>query len=164
VESKLHLPDDDREPARLSMQALWFCIHALLALAAWMGLMVLGYAWQPPMVSHTLILLASMLVAGLVGHIFCRFRPDEMAPVVWLLGLIWILIIALWVLDLPTGPNACNQCQASEKLFRTFFSYPTPSGLIDDDGPFIATWPTAALIGYSIGARMAMKHEHRLND
>jgi hypothetical protein len=32
-----------------------------------------------------------------------------------------------------------------------------PSGLIDDDGPFIGTWPAAALLGYSIGARLALK-------
>jgi hypothetical protein len=44
-----------------------------------------------------------------------------------------------------------------EKLSRTFLGWPSPSGLIDDDGPFLGTWPAAALIGYAIGARLAMK-------
>jgi hypothetical protein len=42
-------------------------------------------------------------------------------------------------------------------LSRTFFSLPKPSGLIDDDGPILGTWPAAALIGYAIGAQLALK-------
>jgi hypothetical protein len=80
-----------------------------------------------------------------------------MAVAVWLLGLIWFLIISLWILDMPTGPAACFQCGAVDKLTRTFFSLPSPSGLIDDDGPFIATWPAAALVGYAIGAKLALR-------
>jgi len=41
------------------------------------------------------------------------------------------------------------------------FSIPTPSGLIDDDGPFLGTWPAVALIGYSIGAALALRR-HRV--
>jgi hypothetical protein len=97
-----------------------------------------------------------------VGFIVTRIRQDDMATVVWLLGLIWLMIVALWIVDMPTRPNECYQCGVSEKLTRTLFSLPTPSGLIDDDGPFIGTWPAAALIGYSIGAALALrrkKHE-----
>jgi hypothetical protein len=82
-----------------------------------------------------------------------------MATLVWLVGLIWVLIVSLWVLDMPTGPNECFQCGATEKLTRTFFSLPKPSGLIDNDGPFLGTWPAAALLGYSIGARLAMRRK-----
>jgi hypothetical protein len=92
----------------------------------------------------------------IVGHIVTRFRQDEMANLVWLVGLIWVLIISLWILDMPTGPSACFQCDATEKLTRTFFSLPMPSGLIDNDGPFLGTWPAAALVGYAIGARLAL--------
>lgn len=79
-----------------------------------------------------------------------------MATIVWLIGLIWFMSLALWILDIPTAPHQCFHCGATEKLLRTFFSLPTPSGLIDDDGPFLGTWPAAALIGYSIGARLAL--------
>jgi hypothetical protein len=85
------------------------------------------------------------------------FRQDEMAPLVWLAGLTWIVIISLWVLDMPTGPNACFHCDATEKMSRTFLSIPGPSGLIDNDGPFLGTWPAAALLGYAIGARLARR-------
>ncbi len=99
----------------------------------------------------------SILVPMLAGNIVARFRRDEMATHVWLVGLIWLLIVSLWVLDMPTGPNACYQCSATEKLTRTFFSLPRPSGLVDDNGPFFGTWPAAALLGYSIGARLALR-------
>jgi len=48
-----------------------------------------------------------------------------------------------------------------DKLSRTFFSLPSPSGLMDDDGPFIGTWPAAALVGYSIGAWVGMRGRGR---
>jgi len=145
--------------ARLSGQALSFSMHTLLALGTWVALMLLGYVLNPAAVPQLVILLLSILVPMIVGNIVTRLRQDEMATLVWLIGLIWMLIISLWILDMPTGPNECFQCDATDKLTRTFFSLPKPSGLIDNDGPFLGTWPAAALVGYSLGARLAM-HRH----
>lgn len=148
----------EEEPgAKLSRQALWFFLHTLLALGAWVAFMAVGYALNPQGVPQMAILGFSVVVPLIAGFIVTRIRQDDMATLVWLLGLIWILIIALWILDMPTGPSACFQCGATEKLTRTFFSVPSPSGLIDDDGPFLGTWPAAALVGYSIGARLALR-------
>jgi hypothetical protein len=119
--------------------------------------MLVGYALNPAGVSQFFILILSLMVPLVVGNIVTRYRQDEMATLVWLVGLIWVLIISLWILDMPAGPNACFQCDATDKLTRTFFSLPKPSGLIDDDGPILGTWPAAALIGYAIGARFALK-------
>jgi hypothetical protein len=149
--------DDEKSSSRLSGQALSFFLHTILALGSWLALMLVGYALNPAGVSQFFILILSMLVPFVVGNIVTRFRQDEMATLVWLVGLIWVLIISLWILDMPTGPNACFQCDATDKLSRTFFSLPKPSGLIDDDGPILGTWPAAALIGYAIGARFAFK-------
>jgi hypothetical protein len=148
---------DEPVQASLPQQAFWFFVHTLLGLAAWGLLMFLGYIIQPKGVPQILILVLSVFIPLGVGFLVNQFRQDEMATLVWLVGLTWILIIALWVLDMPTGPNACFQCDATEKITRTFFSLPSPSGLIDDDGPFIGTWPAAALFGYAIGARLAMR-------
>jgi len=156
--------EEDRSDSKLTRQAVSFFVNTLLALGSWLGLMFLGYALNPPGVSQTLILVFSMLVPFVVGNIITRFRQDEMATLVWLVGLIWVLIISLWILDMPTGPNACFQCDASEKLTRTFFSLPKPSGLIDNDGPFLGTWPAAALVGYSIGARLALRRRAPLDE
>lgn len=156
MQSTMH-SEDQKGGSKLTGQALSFFVHTLVALASWGGLMFLGYLLNPPGASQVLVLFVSVLVPLLVGSVITSFRQDEMATAVWLVGMIWLLIIALWVLDMPTGPDQCFQCGATEKLTRTFFSLPQPSGLIDNDGPFLGTWPAAALAGYSIGARLAMK-------
>jgi hypothetical protein len=149
--------DEEKDPSNLSAQAVSFFAHTLLALGTWLVLMVVGYALNPPAVPQTFILVLSMLMPFIAGNIVTRFRQDEMATLVWLVGLIWLLIISLWILDMPTGPNECFKCDATEKLTRTFFSLPVPSGLIDNDGPFVGTWPAAALLGYALGARFALR-------
>jgi len=143
--------------AGLSNQAVSFFAQTALALGSWLGLMALGYVLNPQGISQAVILVLSAGVPLIAGFFINAKRQNEMATAVWLVGLVWMLIVCLWILDMPTSPNACLQCDATEKLARTFFSLPTPSGLIDNDGPFLGTWPAAALIGYAIGARIAMK-------
>jgi hypothetical protein len=159
------LPPNEKQSApRLSKQAVPFFAHTLLALGSWFALMLAGYALNPSAIPQSFILILSMLVPLIVGFIVTRYRQNEMATAVWLVGLIWVLIVSLWILDMPTGPNQCAQCDATEKLTRTFFSLPEPSGLIDNDGPFIGAWPAAALIGYAIGARLALRRRPRRED
>jgi hypothetical protein len=121
--------------------------------------MLVGYAVNPVGVPQSVILLLSIAVPLAVGFAVAKIHPSEMATAVWLIGFIWVMIVGLYVLDLPTGPDHCFQCTATEKLSRTFFTLPEPSGLMDDDGPFIGTWPAAALVGYSIGAWLAMRRQ-----
>ena len=154
--AKLVIDDDDDGSERLSQQAISFFLHILFALGAWMGMMILGYAIDPRSANQTIVLLLSILVPLIFGNLIVRFKPDEMAGHIWLAGLIWMLIVSLWILDMPTGPNACFECGATEKLTRTLLSFPRPSGLIDNNGPFFGTWPAAALLGYSIGARLVL--------
>jgi hypothetical protein len=151
------ITDEDDGTDKLSQQAVSFALHTFLAIGAWVLFMLAGYAINPVSVSQVIVLVLSIAVPMAAGNLVGRFRRDEMATHVWLVGLIWLLIVSLWVLDMPTGPNACYQCGATEKLARTFFSLPKPSGLIDDNGPFFGTWPAAALLGYSIGARLALR-------
>ena len=148
--------EEEASESRLGSQALAFAGHTATALLAWIALMAVGYALNPIGVPHLAILCASLLFSLLVGMVVVKLWRSEMATAVWLLGLIWFLIVALYILDMPTGPNQCNQCDAAEKLTRSLFSYPRPSGLLDDDAPFLATWPAFALLGYSIGARLSL--------
>jgi hypothetical protein len=157
MDSLLHSEPQDQQASTLAGQGLRFLLHTLLALSSWIALMLVGYAVNPVGVPQWVILLLSMAVPLAVGLIVTKIRPDEMATVVWLVGFIWAMIVGLWILDMPTGPNQCFQCSAAEKLTRTFFSLPSPSGLIDDDGPLLGTWPAAALVGYSIGAWLGLR-------
>ena len=157
MESSLHSEHNIQTAPTLARQALSFFLHTLLALASWIALMLIGYAINPSGISQSVVLILSMAVPLVVGLIVTRIHSSEMATAVWLLGFIWLMIVGLYVLDLPTGPGQCFQCGAMEKLSRTFFSLPDASGLMDDDGPFLGTWPAAALVGYSIGAWLGMR-------
>jgi hypothetical protein len=154
--ANLVMSDEDEASDKLSHQALAFFMHMIIGLAAWVALMLLGYALQPS-VPQAFILAGSLLVPAAAGFLYLRARPEPMAGHVWIAGVIWVMIICLWIVDMPTGPNACNECGATEKIARTLLSFPRPSGLIDDNGPFLCTWPAAALIGYSIGARLGLR-------
>ena len=161
MESLIQRDEEERSSSRLIRQVVSFFVHTALALGSWLLLMLVGYALNPQDISQSIILFASLCVPLFVGFLVTLFRQDDMATVVWLLGLTWLMIVALWIVDMPTRPNECFQCGLSEKLTRTLFSLPRPSGLIDDDGPFIGTWPAAALIGYSIGAAIALRRRKR---
>lgn len=156
MEQLPHTMEEER-PSTLLSQAASFAAHTLLALLVWAVLMLAGYALNPVNASQWLILALSLTLPFPVGFLINRRSQQEMAATIWLAGVIWTLIVCLWILDLPTGPNACAQCTAADKLARSLFSFPTPSGLLDDNAPFLATWPAAAMIGYSIGARLAMR-------
>lgn len=160
MESLLHSELQNRRAPTLARQALSYLLHTLLALVSWIALMLVGYAVNPEGISQGVVFLLSLAAPLAVGFVVVKIWPDEMATIVWLVGFIWLMIVGLYVLDLPTGPDRCFHCGATEKLSRTFFSLPKPSGLMDDDGPFIGTWPAAAMLGYSIGSRLAMRR-HR---
>jgi hypothetical protein len=150
--------EEDEFLGKLAGQAGSFALHVLLALGTWLGMMFVGYVLNPASASQWVILALSLLLPAFTGFLVARFWQSEMATVTWLLGTIWILLFCLWLLDLPTGPGMCDRCEASERIVRTLFSFPLPSGLIDNNGPFYATWPAASLIGYSIGAALAGKN------
>jgi hypothetical protein len=156
TQSELHMNEVVETPSNLLAQAISIIVHTGLALIAWLALMLVGYALNPVGVPQTLILVLSMFVPFVVGNLVNRFRQDEMATQVWLIGIVWALVLSFWILNMPTGPNECFRCIATEKLSRSFFSFPSPSGLVDNDIPFLGTWPVAALIGYAIGARLAL--------
>jgi hypothetical protein len=155
--ANLMMDDVDVGSEKLSAQVTSFFFHTIVALLAWAAMMLAGYVLNPASVSQLAILILSFLVPGVVGYFVTRLKPNEMAGHIWLLGLILVLIIALWLLDMPTGPNECLGCTATQKLTRSLFSIPSPSGLIDDNGPLFATWPAAALLGYSIAAKLALR-------
>ena len=57
MESLLHSDESHKKPATFAPQAMWFALHAMLALASWLALMLVGYAVSPVGVSQTVILL-----------------------------------------------------------------------------------------------------------
>jgi len=151
--------DEEEQGANLAQQALWVLIHTLVALGSWIAMMTAITIFKPESVPVLVTLVLSFSIPFAVGNIFTRFKQNDMAPYTWLIGMIWFLIVCLWILDMPTGPNQCFHCDASQKLYLTFFSPNEDSWLIDGQGRLIGTWPTAAWIGYGIGAGLSLKRK-----
>ena len=160
------MEDEDEDPvvdvapeaiADIPNQAFWTLIHTLIALGAWVAMFILISLFNPGTIPVPVTTVLSFGVPFLVGNIFTRFKRNEMASAMWLVGLIWFLSVTLWVLDLPTGPNECLHCDASQKLYLTFVSLTQDSGLVDGQGRLIGTWPMAALTGYSLGAYAVLR-------
>lgn len=156
---EIEILEEEEKVGNLRHQAMWVCVHTLLAIGTWALVVVLITMAHPESVPVLVTLALSLFAPFLVGLLFNRIKQNDMAPYVWLVGLIWFLIVCLWILDMPTGPNQCYHCDASEKLYLTFFSLKEDSGLIDGQGRFIGTWPFAALVGYAFGSSLALKHK-----
>jgi len=154
---EIEILDEEERVATLGEQALWVLLHLLLAAGSWAAMMMAITMAKPDYVPVMVTLALSFALPFLVGNLFTRWKQNDMATYLWLVGMIWFLIICLWVLDMPTGPNQCYHCDASQKLWLTFFSPSEDSGLIDNEGRMIGTWPAVALIGYGVGSRLALK-------
>jgi hypothetical protein len=154
---EVEILEEEEKVTSLAEQALWVLIHVLLSAGTWATMMLIITLMKPESIPVMVTLALSFAIPFLVGNIFTRIKQNDMAPYIWLIGLIWFLIICLWILDMPTGPNQCYHCDASQKIYLTFFSPSEDSGLIDNEGRFIGTWPAVAFIGYGIGSRFALK-------
>jgi hypothetical protein len=147
----------------LATEALWFAIHSFLAI------FILALVWaaitfsQPDPDSLTPKIFATALafIVPLVGgFIVARIRPRDrriqIAPYVWISGLLLFAAVCVWVLDLPTGPGLCESCGAVDKLWRTFFDINHGSGLMGGDGLLVGAWAPLSLFGYAAGAALAL--------
>jgi hypothetical protein len=156
---EFEIQEEEEKVSNLAEQALWVFIHVLMALGAWVAMILAISLAKPESVPVLITTALSFVVPFVVGSIFTRVKQNEMAPYTWLIGMIWFLIVCLWILDMPTGPNQCYHCDASQKIFLTFFSPYEDSGLIDGQGRFVGTWPAVAFIGYGIGSSFALKRK-----
>jgi hypothetical protein len=146
----------------LAGDALWFCIHALLAVLflalVWTAITLLQPdpdSNSPKIFATALAFLIPMLGGFLIARTQHTRRRILVARYVWISGLFLFAAVSVWVLDLPTGPGLCEACGPIEKLWRTFFSLNHGSGLMGGDGLLIGTWPPLAMIGYAAGATLA---------
>lgn len=156
VASSTASPQIEITGANMPAQAGWFFLHAGVAIASWAVMMALITLFHPPYIPVAITLAASFVVPLLVGTLAARTSGGRYARYTWIAGVLWLMVIGLWILDMPTSPGACLHCTAGQKLWLTFFSFSADSGMIDGQGRFLGTWPAAAMIGYSIGARMSL--------
>jgi hypothetical protein len=143
----------------LGREAFWFLTHTVLAftfLALVIGVISLNHPDPESLMPKVLCTFLAGLVPMLGGAILTRVQQNNVAGYVWISGLVIFSVVCVWVLDLPTGNGLCENCGAVEKLSRTFFTFTHGSGLMGGDGVLIGTWIPLSMIGYAIGAKLAL--------
>jgi len=141
----------------LMREAGWYCLYTVAAFVVLVLLVAVFWAAHPnPDASGPKILatILAFIVPLVVGFAVAKFHPDPIAGHVWISGLLFFLVVTVYVLDLPTGNGLCNGCGAIDKLWRTFFSIDRNSGLMGGDGLLIGLWIPLSMIGYAVGAKV----------
>ena len=149
----------DKTMGDLGREAVWFLTHTLTAfilLAIVIGVMSLNHPDPDSASPKMLGTLLAFLVPVVGGFLLARIHRNDVAGYVWISGLAIFSIVCVWVLDLPTGNGLCENCGAGEKLWRTFFSFTHGSGLMGGDGLLVGAWIPLSMIGYAIGAKLAL--------
>jgi len=150
----------DKTMGDLGREAVWFLTHTLIAfvlLAIVIGVMSLNHPDPDSSSPKLLGTLLAFLVPVVGGFLLARIHRNDVAGYVWISGLVIFSIVCVWVLDLPTGNGLCENCGAGEKLWRTFFTFTHGSGLMGGDGLLVGAWIPLSMIGYAIGAKLALE-------
>jgi hypothetical protein len=151
--------DARKTPERMFRQALSFCLHIFLSLLIYAGIFLGITYFNPsdwPALATTLLVFVLPLVIGFGIHL--RSTSTE-AGHIWIAGVVWLLMVIVYVLELPTGPGSCEHCTAVSKIWLTLFDLNTDSNLIGGAGRVIGTWPALAVIGYSVGAGLSLRRQ-----
>lgn len=146
----------------LIREAGWFTLHTIVAVLIFAVALSAFTATRPDSASAAPKLLCTavaFLVPMIGGFVAGRLRRDTVARFVWISGLLMFGVVCVYVLDLPTGAGLCDGCGPVDKLWRTFFSIDHGSGLLAGDGILIGTWIPLAMIGYAVGAKLAISVE-----
>src|SRR5580692_3354788 len=91
----------DKSPEQMALQITSFIVHILIALAVYLG---------------TLLVFVLPLAVAYFIHTSGRRTA---APAIWIAGVVWMLMVMVYVLELPTGPGRCENCTAVSKIGLT---------------------------------------------
>jgi hypothetical protein len=150
----------DKTMGDLTREAFLFLTHTLVALillAIVIGVMSMNNPdpdSTAPKLFATILAFFAPLIGGLL---LARIHRSSIATYTWISAVVFFSIICIRVLDLPTGNGLCESCTAVEKIWRTFFTFSYGSGLMAGNGPLVGAWIPLSLIGYAIGAKLAIK-------
>jgi hypothetical protein len=151
----------DKSPEQILSQIGSFFAQIIISLVVYVALCFVLNLINPvdmPKLLITFLVFAVAFVAAFLIHMGGR-RTE--APAIWIAGVVWLLMVTVYVLELPTGPGKCEYCTAVQKISLTLFDMFQGSNLLNGDGRLIGTWPALAMIGHSIGASYALRRHSR---
>ena len=145
---------------------MWFALHSFIAVATLFLFTSVMAAFHPSATATGPMLFATLLafaIPAAVGFIIALKTRNQVARYVWISGLLVFAAACVQVIDLPTGPGLCAECGPDHlilRIWRTFFDFNNGSGLMGGQGVLIGCWIPIALVGYSIGARLALRTQN----
>lgn len=151
--------DARKTPERMFRQAVSFCLHIFISLLIYAAIFLGISYFNPvdwPALATTMLVFALPMVLAYGIHL--RGTTTEGGHI-WIAALVWLLMVTVYVLELPTGPGSCEHCTAFSKIWLTLFDLNTDSNLISGAGRVVGTWPALAVIGYSIGAGLSLRRQ-----
>ncbi|MES2391729.1 MAG: hypothetical protein V4555_08815 [Acidobacteriota bacterium] len=155
-----------KTPGDLGREALWFALHSFIAVAALFVLAITMTAFHPDATATGPMLFATLLafvIPAAVGFAIALKTRNHVARYIWISGLLVFVAACVQVIDLPTGPGRCAECGPDHlilRIWRTFFDFSNGSGLMGGQGVLIGFWIPVALIGYCVGARLALRSQN----
>ena len=147
----------DKSPEELASQVVSFFAHVFLALftvAVIFGALYLSGAESVP---SLLVAALSFFIPMAVAFAIHMKLLRSAAPSIWIAGCVWLLIVGVHVLQMPTGPGQCQYCGPVQKIWLTLFDPFHDSNLMQGQGRLLGTWPALAMFGYALGAHLATR-------
>jgi hypothetical protein len=151
----------DKSPEEILSQIASFFAQIAISLLAYGALVLLLNLFNPVNMPALLTTLLVFLVTFTVAYLLHMNGRRTEAPAIWIAGVVWMLMVTVYVLELPTGPGKCEYCTAMGKIGLTLFDMVQGSNLMNGEGRLIGTWPALAMLGYAVGAAQALKRHVR---
>lgn len=147
----------DKSPEQIASQIVSFILHIIISLVVYLALFFVLSVVNPTDLPAILVTALIFILTFIVAYLIHMGGRVTAAPSIWMAGLVWLLMVVVYVLELPTGPGKCEFCTATSKIWLTLFDMAQGSNLLNGEGRVIGTWPALAMIGYAIGAKVALR-------
>jgi hypothetical protein len=147
----------DKSPEQMALQITSFIVHILIALAVYLGIFLVLTVINPTEIPAIFVTLLVFVLPLAVAYFIHTSGRRTAAPAIWIAGVVWMLMVMVYVLELPTGPGRCENCTAVSKIGLTLFDMVQGSNLMNGAGRLIGTWPALAMVGYAIGASWGLR-------
>ena len=95
----------DKSPEQMALQITSFIVHILIALAVYLGIFLVLTVINPTEIPAIFVTLLVFVLPLAVAYFIHTSGRRTAAPAIWIAGVVWMLMVMVYVLELPTGPG-----------------------------------------------------------
>jgi hypothetical protein len=99
----------DKSPEQMALQITSFIVHILISLAVYLAIFLVLTIVNPTDIPAILVTLLSFVLPLAVAYMIHISGRRTAAPAIWIAGVVWLLMVMVYVLELPTGPGRCGR-------------------------------------------------------